>query len=94
MESGEQFTAYVNPLVQQPPVVDPFFHSPMEGRIDSLVETEYHPNAHFGEFLWVNTFPNLGLLDLLLRNLLQVRMNIGEFKHLLIELVVFKRGWK
>ena len=46
VESIEQFTAYVNPLVQQPPMVDTSFHSPMEVRVDSLVEIEYGPNAH------------------------------------------------
>ena len=39
VESEEQFTAYINPLVQQPPTTDTSFHSPMEGRPDSPVET-------------------------------------------------------
>ena len=47
VDSGEQFTAYVNPLVQQPPTADTSFHSPMEGHTDILVETEYGPNAPF-----------------------------------------------
>ena len=47
VESGEQFTAYVNPLVQQSPTTDTSFHSPMEGHTDSPVETEYGPNAPF-----------------------------------------------
>ena len=47
MESGEQFTAYVNPLVQQPPVADTFFHSLRECHHDSPAETEYGPNALF-----------------------------------------------
>ena len=47
VERGEQFTAYVNPLVQQPPTADTSFHSPMEVRTNSPVETEYVPNAHF-----------------------------------------------
>ena len=29
-ESGEQFTSYINPLVQKSPAVDTSFHSPME----------------------------------------------------------------
>ena len=47
MERGEQFTAYINPLVQQPFVADASFHSPREGRIDSPTETEYGPNSPF-----------------------------------------------
>ena len=47
MESREQFTAYVNPLVQQPPTTDTSFHSSMEGHIDSPLEIEYGPNAPF-----------------------------------------------
>ena len=39
VESGEQFTAYLNPLVQQPPTANTSFHSPMEGHADSPVET-------------------------------------------------------
>ena len=46
-ESEEQFTSYINPLVQQPPMVSTSFHSPMEGRIDGPDETEYGPNAPF-----------------------------------------------
>ena len=51
VDSGEQFTAYVNPLVQQPPTADTSFHSSMEGRTDNPVETEYGPNAPF----WKNS---------------------------------------
>ena len=47
LESREQFTFYVNHLVQQPPTADTSFHSLMEGRIDSLVETKYGPNDPF-----------------------------------------------
>ena len=47
VENGEQFTAYINPLVQQHPMDDTSFHSPMEGRTDSPIETEYVPNDHF-----------------------------------------------
>ena len=47
VESGEQFIAYVNPLVQQPPVANTSFHSPMEGRIDGPDETEYGHDAPF-----------------------------------------------
>ena len=89
VESREQFTAYVNPLVQQPPTADTSFHSPMEGRTDSPVETEYGPNAPFWRTSMGNPFPSFGLLDLLLRTLLQVRMNIEEFNHLLIVLTIF-----
>ena len=38
VESGEQLTSYVNPLVQQPLMTDTSFHSSMEGRTDSPVE--------------------------------------------------------
>ena len=48
----------------------------------------------FGELIWVKTFLSLGVLDLILRTLLQVRMNIGKFKHLLIILAIFHREWK
>ena len=47
VESEEQFITYINPLVQQPPMADTSIHSPMEGRTDSLVETEYGHNAPF-----------------------------------------------
>ena len=47
VESGEQFTSYVNPLVQHPPTADTSFHSSMEGRTDSPFENEYGPNAPF-----------------------------------------------
>ena len=47
VESGEQFTSYINPLVQQSPTTDTSFHSPMEGRIDGLDETDYGPDAPF-----------------------------------------------
>ena len=47
VERREQFTAYVNPLVQQPPTDDTSFQSLMEGHADSPVETEYGHNAPF-----------------------------------------------
>ena len=47
VDSGEQFNYYINPLVQQSPAADTSFHSPMEGRIDGIDETEYGPNAPF-----------------------------------------------
>ena len=47
VENKEQFTAYVNPLVQQPPTADTSFHSLMEGHTDSPIETGYGPNAPF-----------------------------------------------
>ena len=46
VESGEYFTAYINPLVQHPPTDDNSFHSSMGGRTNSPVEIEYGPNAH------------------------------------------------
>ena len=42
----------------------------MEGRNDGIDQTEYGPNGLFGELLWVNPFPSLGLLDPLLKTLL------------------------
>ena len=47
VESGEQFTAYINPLVRQPPVANTSFHYLREGCTDNPVETEYGPNAPF-----------------------------------------------
>ena len=47
VESGEQFTAYINPLVQQPPMDDTSFKYLSEGRTDSPINTEYGPNAPF-----------------------------------------------
>ena len=47
VERGDQFASYVTPLVQQSPTADTSFHSLMEGRIDSPVETKYGPNAPF-----------------------------------------------
>ena len=47
VESVKQFTAYVNPLVQQPPMANTSFPSPRQGHTNSLVETEYGPNAPF-----------------------------------------------
>ena len=34
-------------MVQQPPTTDTSFHSPMEGQIDGIDETEYGPDAPF-----------------------------------------------
>ena len=59
MDSRENFTTYVNPLVQERPTNDTSFHSPIEGHIDSLVETEYGPNALFSfldNFYWSSHF--------------------------------------
>ena len=47
VESGDQFTSYVTPLVQQSPVADTSFHSLMEGQNDGIDETEYGPDAPF-----------------------------------------------
>ena len=47
VESGDQFTSYINPLVQQPPLVDTSFHLNMEGHTDSPVPPEYDPDAPF-----------------------------------------------
>ena len=47
VESGDEFTSYINPLAQQPPMVDTSFHLHMEGRTDSLVPPEYGPDAPF-----------------------------------------------
>ena len=47
VESGDQFTSYINTLDQQPPMADPSFHPHMEGRIDSPVPPKYGPDAPF-----------------------------------------------
>ena len=47
VESGDQFSSYVTPLVQQPHVGDTSFHGPMEGHVDSLVCPYYGPDALF-----------------------------------------------
>ena len=47
VERGDQFTSYINPLVQQPPMVDTSFHPHMEGHIDSPVAPEYGLDAPF-----------------------------------------------
>ena len=47
VESGDQFTYYINPLVQQPPMDDTSFHLHMEGCTDSPVPSEYGPDAPF-----------------------------------------------
>ena len=47
VESGDQFSSYVTPLLQQSPAGDTSFHSPMEGQNDSTNETEYGPDAPF-----------------------------------------------
>ena len=47
VESGDQFTSYVNPLVEQPPMAETSFHPPMEGRIDSPNEPQYGLDAPF-----------------------------------------------
>ena len=47
VESGDQFTSYVTPLVQQPPMGDTSFHAPVEGRVDSLVHPDYGLDAPF-----------------------------------------------
>ena len=46
-ESGDQFTSYTNPLAPQPPVGDTSFHGPVEGHVDSLVRSDYGPDAPF-----------------------------------------------
>ena len=47
VESGDEFTSYINPLAQQPPMVDTSFHPHMEGRTDSHVPPEYGLDALF-----------------------------------------------
>ena len=47
VESGDQFTSYINPLAQQPPMADTSFHPHREGRTDSFAAPEYGPNAPF-----------------------------------------------
>ena len=47
VESGDQFTSYINPLAQQPPMADTSFHLHMEGRIDSPIPPKYGPDASF-----------------------------------------------
>ena len=47
VESGDEFTSYINPLAQQPPMVDTSFHLHMEGHIDSPATPEYGLDALF-----------------------------------------------
>ena len=47
VESGDQFTSYINPFTQQPPMADTSFHSHMEGHNDSPVAHEYGLDAPF-----------------------------------------------
>ena len=47
VESEDQFTSYVTPLVQQPRVGDTSFHGPMEGHVDSIVCPDYGLDASF-----------------------------------------------
>ena len=47
VESEDQFSSYVNPLAQQPPMADTSFHPHMEGHTDSPVAPEYGPDAPF-----------------------------------------------
>ena len=51
VEIGDQFTSYVTPLVQQPPMGDTSFHGPMEGHVDSPVRPDYGPDAPFWELI-------------------------------------------
>ena len=46
-ESGDQFTSYINPLAQQPPMDDNSFHPHMEVRTNSPTAPEYGPDAAF-----------------------------------------------
>ena len=45
VESGDQFTSYINPLAQQPPMVDTSFHPHMEGHTNNPDALEYGLNA-------------------------------------------------
>ena len=45
VEREYQFTSYVTPLVQQPPMDDTSFHAPMEDRVD--IPTQYGLNTLF-----------------------------------------------
>ena len=45
VESGEQFTTYIKPLVEHPPMADTSFHAPIEDLVDS--PTKCGPNAPF-----------------------------------------------
>ena len=47
VESGNQFSSYINPLAQQPPMSDTSFHPHMEGRTDNPDAPEYGPEAPF-----------------------------------------------
>ena len=47
VESGDQFTSYINPLVQRPPMADTSFHPHMEGHTDNLDAPEYGLDASF-----------------------------------------------
>ena len=47
VESGDQFTPYINPLAQKPPMADTSFHPPMEGHMDRPDAPKYGPDALF-----------------------------------------------
>ena len=47
VESGEQFTSYINPLVQQPPLANTSFHLHMEGCTNNPDAPEYGSDAPF-----------------------------------------------
>ena len=47
VESGDQFTSYINPLDQQPAMVDASFHPHMEDRTDNPDAPENGPDAPF-----------------------------------------------
>ena len=47
VESGDQFTSYINPLAQQPPMANASFHPHMEGPTDNPDAPEYGSDALF-----------------------------------------------
>ena len=61
VESGDQFTSYINPLAQQPPMTDTSFHPPMEGRNDSPNAPEYVPDALFWRTSMGQAISSLGV---------------------------------
>ena len=83
VEVGEEFTTYDNPLVEKPPMVDTYFHFPMEGHVgssnwvdhpyDDTKGTKNGPNASFWRTSMGQAILNLRLLDHPLLILLRLR---------------------
>ena len=61
VESGYQFTSYINPLGQQPLMANTSFHPPMEGRTDSPDAPDYDRDALFWRTSMVQVISSFGV---------------------------------